>query len=438
MAVIYWAPLLHFYQPPLQLREVLAKVVTESYRPLLEVLEEYPHAKVAVNINAVLTELLWEHGFDDVIERLKALAERGQVEFTGSAKYHAVLPLIPQYEMRRQIRRNYLTNRHFFGDVYEPHGFFPPEMCYSPQVLEPVLDGGHRWLILSGVACPVSWPMNVIHQASLDSDALPVLFRDDVLSNKISFQGIDGPGFVEHLRQLKGPAGKDRYVVTAMDAETFGHHIENWDRLFLAEVYESIQPDAGAYQDIHQAQPLAAGHRRLVTMPQEPSLGDVRMVTISELLNIFPTGQRVQPRSSSWSTTTDDLKAGNDYPLWKDPGNNLHRLQWEHVSIALSLVRRAQEVADNETSQRHAQIARGLMDPALHSCQFWWASQRPHWDINMINRGLSLQEEVIVNAFRAINLSSAEEDAKRECYYRVVAGRDIRDKIHDQLFWDRI
>jgi alpha-amylase/alpha-mannosidase (GH57 family) len=438
MAVIYWAPLLHFYQPPLQLREVLAKVVNESYRPLLEVLEEYPHARVAVNINAVLTELLWEHGFEDVIERLKALAERGQVEFTGSAKYHAILPLIPQYEMRRQIRRNYLTNRHFFGDVYEPHGFFPPEMCYSPQVLEPVLDGGHRWLILSGVACPVSWPMNVVHQVSLDGDALPVLFRDDVLSNKISFQGIDGPGFVEHLRGLKGSAGKDRYVVTAMDAETFGHHIENWDRLFLAEVYESIQPEAGAYQDIQQAQPLAAGHRRLVTMPQEPSLGDVRMVTISELLNLFPTGQRVQPRSSSWSTTTDDLKAGNHYPLWKDPGNNLHRLQWEHTGIALGLVRSAQEVGDNETSLRHAQIARGLMDPALHSCQFWWASQRPYWDINMINRGLGQQEEAIVNAFRAINLSGAEEQVKRECYYRVVAARDIRDKIRDQLFWDRL
>jgi len=438
MAAIYWAPLLHFYQPPLQLYEVLAKVVSESYRPLLDVLEEHPHAKLTVNINAVLTELLWEHSFGDVIDRLKALAQREQIEFTGSAKYHAILPLIPQYEMRRQIRRNHLTNRHFFGDLYDPQGFFPPEMCYSPQVLEPVVDGGHRWIILSGVACPAGWPMNVIHQATLDGDALPVLFRDDILSNKISFQGIDGPGFVEHLRQLKAPAGKDRYVVTAMDAETFGHHIENWDRLFLAEVYESIQPESSAYQTVQEAQPMAAGHRRLVTMPHEPSLGDVRIVTISELLDLFPAGQSVEPYLSSWSTTTDDLKAGNYYPLWKDPGNNLHRLQWEHTEIALDMVRKAHEVADNETSQRHAQIARGLMDPALHSCQYWWASQRPHWDVNMINRGGGQQEEVILNAFRAINLSGAEEVVKRECYYRVLASRDIRHKIRDQLYWDKI
>jgi len=439
MPVIYWAPLLHFYQPPLQIYEVLAKVVNESYRPLLEVLEENPHAKLAVNINAVLTELLWEHGFQDVIERLKALAQRDQVEFTGSAKYHAILPLIPQYEMRRQIRRNHLTNRYFFGDLYDPQGFFPPEMCYSPQVIEPVVDGGHRWLILSGVACPVGWPMNAIHQISLDGEAiLPVFFRDDILSNKISFQGIDGQGFVEHLRQLKAPAGKDCYVVTAMDAETFGHHIESWDRLFLAEVYESILPETGAYQEVQEAQPLAAGHRRLVAMPQEPSLGEVRIVTISELLDLFPAGQRVQPHPSSWSTTTDDLKARNYYPLWKDPANNLHRLQWEHTEIVLGLVRRAQEVTDNEASQRHAQIARGLADPALHSCQYWWASRRPHWDVNMIDRGLGQQEEVILNAFRAVNLSGVEEAVKRECYYRVVAARDICNKIRDQLFWDRI
>jgi hypothetical protein len=58
------------------------------------------------------------------------------------------------------------------------------------------------------------------------------------------------------------------------------------------------------------------------------------------------------------------------------------------------------------------------------------------WDINMIARGLDQQADVVVNAFRAINLSQAPEDVKREAYYRVVAARDLQAKIHDQLFWD--
>jgi hypothetical protein len=54
----------------------------------------------------------------------------------------------------------------------------------------------------------------------------------------------------------------------------------------------------------------------------------------------------------------------------------------------------------------------------------------------MISRGLSQQGEVVLNAFRSINLSHAAEEEKREAYYKVVAARDIKSKIHDQLFWD--
>jgi hypothetical protein len=54
----------------------------------------------------------------------------------------------------------------------------------------------------------------------------------------------------------------------------------------------------------------------------------------------------------------------------------------------------------------------------------------------MISRGMAQQGEVVLNAFRAINLSGASEEFKRESYYRVVAARDIRGKLRDQLFWD--
>jgi len=64
-------------------------------------------------------------------------------------------PLIPEAETRRQIRANDATNRRYFGEVYAPRGFFPPEMCYSDRVLGPVEEAGYQWIILSGVACKV-------------------------------------------------------------------------------------------------------------------------------------------------------------------------------------------------------------------------------------------------------------------------------------------
>ena len=42
MSKIYWANLLHFYQPPIQIPEILRKVVNESYRPLIEVHRAVP------------------------------------------------------------------------------------------------------------------------------------------------------------------------------------------------------------------------------------------------------------------------------------------------------------------------------------------------------------------------------------------------------------
>lgn len=432
MATIYWASLLHFYQPPIQIPEVLRKVVDESYRPLIDVFRQQPHARVSVNINGVLTEMLYESGYQDVLDGLKELAERGQLEFVGSAKYHAILPLIDEDEQRRQIRRNHLTNRHFFGELYQPRGFFPPEMCYDRSFLDAMIDFGHEWVIMSGVACPAPWPTSVIYQArSDDGHNVGVVFRDDVLSNKISFQDMDGRSFIDHLRSAHGDE-HDMYIVTAMDAETFGHHIENWDQLFLAEAYEAVAP----LRQLVQPRSLAASTRTLLTMTEQEGADRVVSVRISDLFDHFPLGDVIDPRPASWSTTHEDLDKGVPYPLWQAPGNYIHKLQWEHVDIMGQLVHTAQDVADGAVSRRHAEIARGLMDPALHSCQFWWASRRPHWDVNMIARGLDQQGGAVLNAFRSINLSGAPEETKRDAYYKVVASRDIRNKIHDQLFWD--
>ena len=428
--MIYWAPLLHFYQPPLQLHSVLKKVCDESYLPLIEVFRQYPTAKATVDICGVLTEMLWEHCHNDVIEGLVELAQNRQIEFTGSAKCHAILPMVPESEMHRQIARNHATNRHFFGDLFDPVGFFPPEMAYSKDIVDPLVQSRHEWVILDGEACPMPWPTDVIHQIRREAGDISVVFRDTILSNKISFQQLDPRDFLNDLRRI-GQGKENAYVVTAMDAETFGHHIKNWERLFLANVYEAISPAVQPSPPVSQQQPLATPHVGL--LQAERSGTDVQVVTISELLRKFPKGYYVEPFPSSWSTTSDDLAAHNYYPLWKDPGNAIHFYQWEHLNICFELTDQAQDYADNDDARQYADIARALLDEAVHSDQFWWASRRPMWEINLISRGLMQQREVILNAFKAIKVSGCPEKEKREWYYRVVASRDLSNKIHDAI-----
>lgn len=413
--MIFWAPLLHFYQPPTQLPDVLDRICDECYRPLIRLFEDVPAARATFNISGSLVELLREHRANDVIDGFRRLGESGRFEFTGTAMYHPILPLIPPSESRRQIALNRRANREAIGDVFEPFGFFPPELCFASNIVPTVLETGHRWIIVSGVACPSDWPIDFVPTVKSDEGELAIFFRDDVLSNRIAFADLDAESFVESLRAIKG-IRQDAYVVTALDGETFGHHVRGWEEKFLARIFAMVGESA-----------------RVGDEKTSKDADQIRVVTIGCLLDKFPRRAVPMPRASSWSTTGDDLASSNPYPLWKDPGNRVHQLQWQLTDLVLDLVQRAEELCDNEVSGRFARIARIQADRALHSCQYWWASRRPMWDVNMIHRGLLAQQEALLNAVRSIRSSNAPERSRADSTYRYIAARDIAARILDEL-----
>jgi predicted glycosyl hydrolase (DUF1957 family) len=411
--------LLHYYQPPGQLAGVLRRVVHECYRPLLKLFQEHPTARATFNVNGGLTEMLDDHGYADVLEGWRALAASGRVEFTSSGKYHPILPLIPAAEAARQIALNDEANRRLLGEVYRPRGFFPPEMAWDHALAPLVARAGLDWVVMSGIACPVEWPVTRVHrEAAGDGHALAILFRDDLLSNKVAFRTTDVAGFLQDVHRL-GSDGTDRYVVIAMDAETFGHHIPGWEREFLAPLFAALA--AGP--------PVRAAAANPAPAPR------VRLATLSEIVDQMPAAPAVVPRASSWSTTREDLEHHNPYPLWRHRGNEIHRLLWWHLEQAMALLQLAEQWRDPDGDQDFA-TARAAADMALHSDQFWWASRRPHWSPGMVHRGLNLQRDLILHAVRALNLSDAPDEARREAQERVAVARDLANRITDRLFWD--
>ncbi len=403
----YWAQLLHFYQPPTQTHDILVKVSDESYRPLIKVIREHPTARLAVNVQGVLTELLLEHGLRDVVDGLRELGERGQLEFVGSGKFHPILPLIPEAERKRSIAENARTNAAAYGAAWKPRGFFPPEMCWGPEIGPAIHEPGHEWVILSGVACPTAWPIDRIHRTPSNSGTLAVLFRDDIHSNRISFRETSPEQFFGELQRHGGSS--EAYMLTAMDAETYGHHIRNWEREFLGDTIALIDQQA----------------KRGST--------HVKMVLPSELLDLFPAGEVIEPHPSSWSTSDDDLAAHNPYPLWKAPGNEIHDLQWEYIDHCLDLVAVARRYATNEDARKFAGFAYERLGPALHSCQFWWASRRPMWDVSMIHRGFLLLNQVALNASKSIAAGSASEPVRRQARWRLAAANEVRLQLEHEL-----
>jgi alpha-amylase/alpha-mannosidase (GH57 family) len=366
---MYWANFLHIYQPPTQTGAIVRKVTEECYRTLVRVLEEAPQAKITLNINAVLTEQLDRYGFSDVIEDLKRLAERGQIEFTGSAMYHPILPLIPKEEAIRQVELNTRVNRQYFGDVYRPQGFFPPEMCYSADVAETVAEMDFRWIIIDEIA--FNGKLGQVRNDTIctfkEHPDLVIFFKERPFSAGITYGNY--PSAKPFLEALKGRLATGTYLLTGTDGEVYGHHRPGQERL-LQEIFQAKEP---------------------------------KTCTISELLHLFKRKEEANPLPSSWSTWEDEMAKGIPYPQWDYPGHELHRLQWQLTRHALELV----ETVSHDTAGYEQ--ARRLLDEGLHSCQFWWASCRPWWDTGMIEWGARKLFDAISHLRRALPPDSFQQ-----------------------------
>jgi len=363
-----WAPLLHIYQPPTQFPQVLRKVAEESYVPLVSFLERNPKSKMTLNICASLTEQLARAGYHDVINGIRRLAERGQVELTGSAAYHPLLSRIPFSETSRQVHLNEEINREFFGGVYKPGGFFPPEMAYAKKVGDAVAELGYKWIILES-CCASSQPVRYDRVYKLDGTELEVFFRHRDLSLAVAFGWITTAK--EFVTRARKELGKEDYILTAMDGETFGHHRKGGFKV-LEDLYANLES-----------------------------------TTISDLLLRFPKREQTEPVESTWAASPEDCKRGTIYPRWDNAGSPLHPKQWELYRLALTVVggyahRVPMEMLDGQVKehttpgQRKWLKARNILDKALHSDQFWWASHNPYWHPILVKRGAKLLLDAIL------------------------------------------
>ena len=247
---MYIALFLHLYQPPTQFAKVLKSISDASYWRLLNIIRKYPTARLTMNVSGSLTEQLAKNAdLRSCLVDLADLVERGQVELTGSAAYHPLLTEIPASEIRRQILLNDEINRQYFGEVYQPRGFFPPEMAVNHQVLEVVAEMGFKWVLVDESAIQVqssSAPRRSLRdlkfkvQNSFVNQGLRVFIRDTDLSVKVAFSQIRT---VEELTAELTNYQTDGCIL-AMDGETFGHHrpeqIELLMQLFAASSRDEI------------------------------------------------------------------------------------------------------------------------------------------------------------------------------------------------------
>ncbi len=352
--------LLHLYQPHNQQLDILERIVHECYSPLIQGLIARPHAKICLNVSGVLLELFAEHGYEDLLQGLEELSRRKQVEFTGSAMYHAFLPLLPVEEMKRQILLHQQSQAKYLNKSMSSQGFFSPELAVSQQVLNICSTLSYKWIAAEELALP-NPDSSTLYKDKESS--LVVLPRNKRVSSLILSASVTSPQ--ELKLQTQDIYSENGYWFVVMDAETFGHHRVGHEK-FLFELL-----DSNVFNCI---------------TPTELISNNLPIVT-------------TEVRPCTWSNNEQDFwldqertMQTNDraFLLWKDPGNPIHQLQWELTNLVLGVVHQCHSLGLNGMDK-----SRSLLDAALASDQYWWASAKPWWSLEMLEQGAHALVQVL-------------------------------------------
>ncbi len=365
MKKITWVNFLHIYQPPWQQPGVIRQAAIESYDYLLTLLEKYPRCRLTLNIAGVLVEQL-ETIAPELLVSLQSLVARGRVELTGSAKYHALLPLLPVAEAERQILLNQETLSRYFN--FQPRGFYLPEMAYSSQVAKLIKELGYQWLILDPITYAGQVDNTVLY--NLKNIGLSVVFRDRQISKSY-------PAEVIYNKLEKD--FKEEVIITGTDGEMYGHYHEDWQ-----------------------------GHiEKVLASPQVQAIG------ISEYLAGLTKKKEISLRTASWETTEKDLQQKIPFALWQHPQNKIHKLLWQLVALAQAAIAKYPEDDNFFWAREH-------LDRGLSSCTFWWASAvKPSefspltWNPDMIDNG----SEELIRSIRSLSSATKQEKLQAEKVY---------------------
>jgi len=136
---------LHNHQPVGNFDGVFEQAYQESYRPFLDVLDDYPSLPISLHVSGSLMEWL-DANHPEYVDRLASLVAAGRIEIVGGAYYEAILPMIPPRDRVGQITRytQWLQQR-LGADV---RGMWIPERVWEQGLVSDLAAAGIKYTVL--------------------------------------------------------------------------------------------------------------------------------------------------------------------------------------------------------------------------------------------------------------------------------------------------
>lgn len=389
-----WINFLHLYQPVNSDAHIIKEATEKSYFRIISALEKNPKIKFNLNINGCLF-IRWEElGYQDLIKRIDKLIKCGQIDLTGTACYHPIVPLIPEKEIRLQIKENEEILKKHFGQSFKPRGFFFPELAYSGAAAKIVKDMGYKWVLLDEMAAWGKDKSADFDQVYYDNHSgLDVVIRSRKLSNSYVPETI-----LKIIEKNKTAKNKTKLAITATDGELYGlRHIDH------TAIFEKLLKNT-----------------------------ELTTQTISEFINEKKDKIKISPPEHSWATREEELIKKEPFNLWQEKTNTVQKKIWKLTELAYNTIEDNQDDPNIHWARWH--FVRGLA-----SCTYWWASAKDFrlfgpisWSPDEIERG----SNELIRSIRALDKEETRKDkVKAEKLY--IAIKKIIWERHWIYYWKK-
>lgn len=145
MREIYLGLAIHNHQPVGNFPWVFERSYQQAYLPLIEALERHPRILLTLHYSGPVLD--WLRQFQpQLLERLRVLAARGQVDLMTGGYYEPILPAIPEADRQGQITKMSQTIARDFG--CQPTGLWLAERVWEPHLPKSLALAGVEWTIL--------------------------------------------------------------------------------------------------------------------------------------------------------------------------------------------------------------------------------------------------------------------------------------------------
>ncbi len=142
---VHFLMAIHCHQPVGNFGFVFEEAFQRAYEPFLAVLERHPTIHLTLHYSGSLLDWLVVHR-PDFLQRLRRLAQAGQIEFLASGYYEPILSLIPEADRQGQIAFMRDAIRTRFGRTAT--GLWLTERVWEPELPQTLAHCGIQYTLL--------------------------------------------------------------------------------------------------------------------------------------------------------------------------------------------------------------------------------------------------------------------------------------------------